>query len=368
MPRLRQLLQRSCLRPNQTIRRQLMVSFGVSAVLTITLVVLLTCLAAQEASRNVQSDTTPTNRDQVLRNFHEIARNQAAQYTRVLENIDGTVQFLVELVRDRIVGYPFYDDPTFANSTSTDHDAYVPFTDHDTGQQRYPLDMPPLPLDWQIHWNVVPENAEEHMQERAPWLRPGVPTSTASASWFVQGQCQPDIEDPFHYAFVENCTTENNDMSLGGKLQPTPTARYLYDMSGDLGLLLKPLYEAQPNAHRFILAFVNDGAGALIEFPGAVVGGSHRPNTTYPSSGCDWLLTQDNPYTGQPLGTPAQVARCHEKGTMVPSREYNPLERDWFRTIATSPVDDRATNYGPFRLHGTRFQGILFGKRIFDRR
>ena len=359
--RIQRLLQRCCLRPTVSLRRQLLISFGSSALLTLTLVVLLTCLSAHQAGQNVHTPVQATTRHQVLDNFHVATRNQALQLTRVMENIDGNIQLVVEYVRDRIVGYPY----NFMNNSTDDMvDAFVPFVDRDTGRRKYPLDINPLPADWQIYWNVVPDTASEHLQERAKWLRPEIPTSTATAGWFVQGVCDPEVnDDALHWAHYPNCTDANNDLAKGGVVQPTPVAGYLHSISGDLCVLLKPLFEAQLEAYVLFIAFVNDGAGAVIQFPG-IAGRSG----TYVSQGCDWLLNTTNPYTGRPLGTPEQVARCHPKGTTVVAREYNPLERSWFQTIALADPEAGPVSHGPFRIQdSSSFAAIMFGKAIYDR-
>lgn len=217
--------------------------------------------------------------------------------------------------------------------------------------------------------NVVPENAKEHLQERAKWLVPGLPTSTASASWFIQGVCDPSITDENHWAYYPNCTKANNDLAAGGVVQPTRTARYLHDVSGDLGILLKPLFEAQIESNRLLLMFFNDGAGATLQFPGFTATSSG----TYVSEGCDWLLTTFNPYTGKPLGTPEQVARCQPAGEAVPFRNYNPLERAWYETIARAATRDgtsgeQVATHGPFLVLDSSFGAYMFGKAIFDRK
>lgn len=144
------ILQRICLRPTLTLRRQLLISFGSSTLFTLGLVVLFTALNAYFAGENVRGTIEGATRAQVLDNLLVASRNQAAQLTKLNQNVDGTIQLMVEYVKDRIVGYPFEDE--MAEGEDSDHDSQVPFTNYDTGEHKYPLDAEPLPADWQIHW------------------------------------------------------------------------------------------------------------------------------------------------------------------------------------------------------------------------
>jgi hypothetical protein len=162
--------------------------------------------------------------------------------------------------------------------------------------------------------------------------------------------------------YYQNCTDANNDLSIGGVVQPTSTNRYLAEKASDLGALLKPVYEAIPDARTIGIYFVNSGAGSSLVFPGHMIDGTSH----YESVGCDWMR-QTNPNTGLPFATDEEISRCHPKGTLVSGREYNPLERQWCRDQALK--HNSSTCVGPYLDAFVNDLWLLtFGKAIFDRR
>jgi hypothetical protein len=184
---------------------------------------------------------------------------------------------MAELVRDRIVGYP---------EAGWEEDMYVPFVDNETGTNKYPLRAKPLRMDFEIEQNINEENAFEHVQERSYWLRILPPGSSANASFFMQGVCDPAETNPKALTYYENCTVANNDVETGGVLQPTSTSKGLYEKAAELGILLKPLFESQAEIILAGVYFTNSGAGSYVQYPGNVRNSSWSP---YISSGCDWM-------------------------------------------------------------------------------
>jgi hypothetical protein len=351
-------LQRTCLKPNHSLRRQLFVSFGASAVLTLCVVVILAGIGANQAGQTVKFRADQVTRAQVVRTTFASSRSLAEQLTNNHHNLEGTVQLMVEIARDRIVGYP---------NDGWLEDKYVPFRDQETNTNRYPLKATPVPLDWDVYPNIVPENAEEHLQERAKWLG-NWPTTTASASFTFQGVCDPtaatanpNVTRNF-YGYLENCTDANNNITTGGVYQPTLTLEGLHAKSAELSVFMKPLYESTPETFISGYYFFNDGAGATLSFPGYARNAVEPP---YESVGCDWMAAT-NPHTNRSYGTAEQMSRCHPNGTLVPQRLYNPMERPWFRDMALQP--DKILSIGPFKAFGSGMELIHMGRGMFDRR
>jgi hypothetical protein len=246
---------------------------------------------------------------------------------------EGALQIAVEFVRDRIVGYPYdgYED-----------DRHVPFLDSDTNTNIYPLKGFPVPLDWQVDFNINEENRQEHLQGRWNWAfdqngtitqaqRDLYNSSSLSGSFFFQGTCDPAAgpESPF---YAPNCTDANNNIDVGGVVSPNNTTRYLHEKSAELQILLKALHESHDAAFSIVIHFFNSGAGATLQYPGMVF----DRNFSYVSSGCDWMRNT-NPFTGGPYGTEEQIRQCHPDGAVVPGHEYNPWEEEWLAEAAQFP-------------------------------
>lgn len=346
-------------------------SFGISAFVSLALVVLLAIVAACVAARTVNGPALhELVREQVNRTLMVSSDMVGDTFDAYLMDLEGTIQILVEAVQDRIVGYP--DQPGWET------DAYVPFLDMDTDQnpnqqqrRAYPLSVPPPPLDWE-HWhNINPQNAREHLQERVNVVSDTYMThsSTASAAYFMQGSCNPDVTDPTEDSYYPNCTAGNNNVTTGGVVKPTRTNYQLWRRSGDLGVFLKPLFESQSDALYFMVAFFNEGAGSVLSFPGSPIDGTWEP---YESMGCEWMRTI-NIHTGMPFGTQEMIDNCRPKGVKVPYRLYNPMEQGWCQTIALSSDPNHRKNhggrvqwFGPILVKGVRDPVMLVGKSIFD--
>jgi hypothetical protein len=346
------LLNATCLQPKNPLRRQLIVSYGITAVLTILLVVILAIIASFRAGNVVKDNTRKMLRSEVILSIRDSSKYTADIFTARFGSVRGTATLAAELVRDRIVGYPDqgYED-----------DQNVPFLDIDTQRNKYPLKTPPLPRDWEITLNVNKSNLDENFQERASYFAGLIDrTSTASASFSFPGNCDPTETDPKGWAYFENCTDANNDATLGGVIHPVGTTRWLAEKAADIGIFLKPLWEAEPDAISITVDFHNSGAGATLKFPS-----SHLHSTSsYVSEGCDWM-NQTNPYTGEPFATAEEMQRCHPPGTVVQMRDHNPMERAFCRDQALNPGETRF--FGPFLDSQYVEWRITIGQSIFDR-
>lgn len=293
-------------------------------------------------------------RGQVTDNLLIGSRLVGEHFDAYMADLEGTVQLLTEAVKDRIVGYP-YD--------GWEDDLFVPFYDIESRRNVYPLNHPPCQMDWNTTLNINAENAEEHLQERAHWSKIFPDVATASALYFMQGVCDPSEKNASVSTYYPNCTEANNDFRTGGVVQPTPTSRGLYEKSGDITVFLKSLYESQYDALAIGVYFHNSGAGSVVKFPSFHWNMDNAP--PYVSIGCDWMRST-NPRTGAPFATENDIARCHPNGTLVLSREYNPMERPWCRDFALNP--DAIVWYGPFLSLDSGIAQMMVGRSVFDRR
>ena len=341
----------TCLKPKYSLRRQLFLAYGVTGAVSIGVVMLISILTAVTIGDNIKDEARDLLKGQVITNTRSFSEHAADTLSKKFQNLEHGVLLLAELARDRIVGYP---------SDGWETDLHVPFHDTLTDKNVFPILSDPLPADWNIVVNVNESNAEEHVQDRWPWYS-SLPISTASAAYRVQGQCDPNEMNQSAPTYYQNCTDANNDLRIGGVVQPTSTNRYLAEKASDLGALLKPIYEAIPDAKTIGIYFANSGAGSSLVFPGHMIDGTSH----YESVGCDWM-NQTNPYTGLPFATDEEISRCHPKGTLVPGREYNPLERQWCRDQALK--HNSTTCVGPYLdAFDDDLWLLTFGKAIFDR-
>jgi hypothetical protein len=169
--------------------------------------------------------------------------------------------------------------------------------------------------------------------------------------------------------YFPNCTAEHNNVTTGGVIQPTPTNYHLWRKSGDLGVFMKAIFEAQVEALFVMLAFFNEGAGSLLTFPGNPIHGNNQP---YVSAGCEWMR-EINPHTDAPFGTEEMIRRCHPRGKRVPPRLYNPMETAWCQQFALSTDPDHRKNhggrvqyFGPTYVIDVEYPVLIIGKSIFD--
>ncbi|CAB9519606.1 expressed unknown protein [Seminavis robusta] len=366
----------TCVKPQYSLRRQLLLSFGATGVITTSLVILMACLCVLSTGRVVQENARAFISREVISSISNSSQYAAESFSQELDHLRGTVSLIVEIVRDRIVGYP---------NDGWENDTHVPFRNLQ-GQQKYPLKSPLLPRDWMVTPNIHWNNYQEHVQELFDLLQKqhmapshGKPMlSTESAAFVFPGNCDPTVTDTNHPAYYPNCTQANNNAQTGGVVKPTRTLKGLEQPAADIGVLLKPIWESRPDLMMVSVHFVNEGAGAMVQFPSF----AHAKNDqAYQSIGCDWLHENKNPLTGRPFLTQNQTARnCHPKGTWVSSREFNAMETPFCRDQALHPhvtrffgpvVDDFFTK-GAFSIDPEEDDDLFFwvmhiGRAIFDR-
>ena len=203
------------------------------------------------------------------------------------------------------------------------------------------------------------DNGFEHIQERAPWAAV-LPMSTSTPTFFFPGICDPTADEGT-FSHHPNCSEASNDLDTGGTIFPSNETRLLFEKASDIGVLLKPIYESNQDIVFAGVYFRNQGAGAGVVFPGVMRDSRSAP---YRSSGCDWMNNL-NPYTGEPMAPPEEVAKCHPAGSFVHQREYNPLERAWFGAFARDPTE--LNWYGPYRSNDDGEPLLSTGRLVFDR-
>lgn len=344
-------LKNLCLKPSYSLRWQLLLSFGSSTFLCLTLILTISVIVSLKAGLLVQERAGKVMRTQVEQNLAQTTRFTSEAFTESMSHVDGVAQMVAEFVMDRIVGYP---------RPGWQDDTWVPFYDILSQRNVYPLQNDPLPFDWNITLDVTEENAREMLQERAFLIKAFESTSTlSSASFFMSGSCNPDTNlPPGSPGYVEGCAPEiSNNVT-----RHSPTTAGLYQKSGDIGVLLRPLFEARPDILLIGMYYVNSGAGAATFYPGHILSNDVR---SYESTGCDWMREMINPYTNAPYGTEEDIQRCQPTGTQVQGRFYNPLERQWFQEFVKGA--GKVVWYGPFQASGGPIQILSIGKAVYDR-
>ena len=350
------LLQKTCLKQHYSLRRQLLTSFGSVTFITLTLVVIVSIIMLNAAGNLVKERSSKVMKDQIHSSMISTTKTTAETFSKLKENFDGVVQQVVEITMDRISGYP---------DSGWEDDLFVPFFDIDSQRNVYPLDVDPAPLEWMINRDVTDDNFAFVFPGRSTkWLEQAkLFVSFSTGAFFMQGQCDPTVREPISLAYYPNCTEAHNDVSTGGVVKPTSTAKGLHEKSGDIAILLRPLHEANIDIFFMGVHFFNSGAGATVSYPGVYRNGL---NLTYESQGCEWLRTLNNTITGEPLASEEEIARCHPKNSIVRGRDYNPVEREWFREAVTHR--NEVYWFGPHKEVGFNESITTVCKAIFDRK
>jgi hypothetical protein len=343
----RDLLRFLCLRPNYTLRKQMMLSFGSINLITIFLVVLVCVILSLSAGKNVKDTSSESIEKMVKGSLAYKSRYLAESLTESIILFD-VVDFLLEATQDRFQGHP------------TAGDDHVPFFDLVSQSNRYPVRGPDMPLEWDVSPNVNESNYGEHLQSR--WeVYKDTPIDTRHAGFIMQGACDPLELDPLADTYWPNCTDENNNVLTGGVISPSNQTGLYYRKGGDMVPTLRGLFEQWEVIRDLGLYFLNEGAGASVNYP------HYRASTqsTYTSIGCDWLLS-DNPYDPQrTIGTQDMLRNCRPEGETVSSRLYNPMEREFCREQALNPDKLFADTYENAWNPGEWL--LVLGKGIYDR-
>lgn len=357
---LNKCLHRTCLHPKLSLKHQLFLSFGLVTTLSLFFVMTTSILTVRAAGDHVKSLSRRNLEHWSQENVRVSSRILAETLTKDLGHVLSLTAILVETTKDRFVGYP--DDPGYAD------DSLVPFRDMVSGRNIYPLKASaPLPLEWELEPTVITDkNAKEHLGFlRSEWyLKDDL--STATANLRMQGACDPNETDPSEKRYYANCTDANNDVSVGGVVNPTGTMDLIHKKVSDYATaILKPLYEAHFVVKIVGIFFANSGAGAVVAYPAITADGS----ASYISSGCDWLR-EPNPMDPmnktRSIGSEEMIARCRPAGTKVFNRDFNPLERDWCREQALDPGKPHL--FGPYKDAFTHDLWLFaFGQAVYDR-
>ena len=373
-------LQKTVLKQDYYLRRQLFLSFGTTAFLAISFFIFIGVLAAVLSGKSVMNEASNVQEELARYTLGTTARYAAETITKKFSNFETASDMVREATRDRIVGYKTAE---FMSTNETDQQ--VPFVDYDTGRRIYPLNTPDLlKLDWKSETNIFSEeDAAIHLHGRENWYAKDVQVSTAYATYFIQGCCNPEMADqPDDLAYYPNCNDDNNDMSTGGKVAPSPYNNFIATKAQDIVFLLKALFESHTQVKQIGVYFANGGAGSYMKFP------SHMRDArgVHSSAGCEWMESTMNPLTGNIMMTKDEVERCQIKqgaapearfyanGTAFPSnvfpaREYNPMQRPWcVRQAKATP--GAAVTTGPYLDSASVDQNLwimTFGHGVFDR-
>jgi len=351
-------LQQTCLNSNFSLRTQMMLSFGIVSSFTIILVVAVGLVASVLAGDSISQMSADT--------FNDLAKNVAGTTAHYLSDDlkprilpADLVQLVYEATRDRFAGYPTFDN-----------DSSVPFFDIYSQTNVYPLEGPPLPLDWQFEaeWggNVNETNYEEHVQDRYGWYSHSPRLETSSAAFYMQGMCDPsaDMDSSLYYP---NCTNANNDVTTGGVVAPSPTTAQIHKKASDLNPLLKALYEYHQDVKNIGVYFSNSGAGATAIFPHYEMNSSN----TYTSGGCNWMLADHPLDPKRTFASLEEFERCelggvHVNGKTISSRIYNPLDREWCQKQAMNP--EKVHHAGPIESAWQKGRWFMtLGRAVYDR-
>ena len=343
-------LKSTCLRPSYSLRRQLVLSYGSTAFVTTTIVVILGVWFTLRAGNDVKETLQTRVAHQTLASSRNKTIYVAQLIEQQIKNNLGSASLLKDFVTDRIVGYP---DQGFED------DRYVPFWDTVTNTWKYPLHSPLLPLDWQLPLSHDMKDFAEGFQERTEAFLPLFDyVSMASATYFFAGNCNVSETNPNGRTYYPNCTAENNNVKTGGVVRPVETTGWLASKAADIATFMKPLFEALPDAWKISVSFLNSGAGSEVAVPGYI----KNSQDTYISIGCDWMK-ETNPYTGKSYATETERKWCTREGEDVTMRNYNPMERAFCRDQALHPGE---RIYGPEKSISNGTWVLTFGRGIFD--
>jgi len=358
---LRSWFKRVYLNPSFTLKRQMLNTFGsISAV--VILLVMIASIVASKATGTTIKKSADQNVDLWVNEYLASTARYVSETISPKVVPNELLSLMTEILKDRFHGYPNEDD------------SQVPFFDTKTQSNVYPLMNEALgpDLDWDFSrdsedgqvGNIDENNYLEHLGEkRYSWYASQYPrVSTSSGTYHMQGSCDPNATTGA-VSYHPNCTSANNDIDTGGVIAPTQTSRQVYRKSADLIPFIKALYEQDEDLYDLGYYFTNSGAGSSMIFPHTTLDSS----SSYLSVGCDWLRSM-NPVRmdEKPILIDEEIRRCHSEGVEVPTREYNPLERGWFRDFALDAF--RTNTFGPYiNAWNSETQWLMgAGRPIYD--
>jgi hypothetical protein len=286
----------------RSLKTQLFTSFGLAAFASLFLVVISSCFVVSNSGQKLIDRSQVLMLDQVENRL--VSSSELFALAGRAEFVEESLEILVESVRDRIAGYPTVE--------GWETGKYVPFEADTEGpdgkqtkQRMYPLNQPPVPLDWQITRDIDVDGIDSPFLESKLKEYPTAVSSIKTAHYRIPGIFYNEVSAP-----QMNVTTEflKNDG--------------IYQSTGDLSVILKSMYESTPEYLTIEINFFNGGDGTTLQYP-ATATDDKRFSDTYVTEGCEWMTLEKNPYTGKPY---ASEAKCPPPGTEVPSRLRNPME------------------------------------------
>ena len=283
----------------RSLKTQLFLSFGLAAFVSLFLVVISSCFVVSNSGQKLIHRSQDLMIEQVENRL--LSSSELFAMAGRAAFVEESLQILVESVRDRIAGYPTMD--------GWETGKYVPFeagNNHQEEKQRmYPLNQPPVPLDWQITRDIEVDGIDNPFLDYRLKNYSSAISSTKTAHYRIPGIFYNEASAPPMNVTQEWLKTDG-----------------IYQSTGDLSVFLKSMFEAIPEALSIEINFFNGGAGTTLQFP-ATVTDDQTFSDSYESKGCEWMTTLKNPYTGKPY---AEKSSCHAEGTIVPSRLRNPME------------------------------------------
>ena len=220
-----------CLSNKYKLKTQLMMSFGCVNLLTVLLVMLVfvtTCYVVGDSIKDINQEEFETL---FIRESQPLTVSYLAEALEKRFMPVDLVDLLHEAAQDRFQGYP--------NSLFDDN--MTPFRDIYSGRNIYPVKGAPMPMDWQVQKDVNESNYEEHSQKSRydTFLKTQRAVTTANANFMMQGVCDPNDFDEASPNYWPNCTDSNNNVTMGGVINPVPTAGPIYNMASDIVPLVK---------------------------------------------------------------------------------------------------------------------------------
>lgn len=249
-----------------SLQRLLFCSFVPPAILITLLVVTAATLYAIAARDSISGTASNTLiRPAVYAQFADVTQHHAQAISIWMYSIEGSVELMNQVIRDRIVGYTSSPSPT-ANASSSGwdwmDDRYVPFVDQSTSttgkqkQNQYPLAMKPLPMmEYKQETEVLRDMRKQYFSKDSPT------TTTVPApqsAFFVSSAVKDVYEEAMaapHVDGNETSTTKSTTLSI---------LHGIHQRSGDLAVLLQPIVEASPAVQRAFLDFVTHGVGSTL--------------------------------------------------------------------------------------------------------
>ena len=278
-----------------SLKAQLFLSFGLAAFVSLFLVVISSCFVISNSEKKLIARSEELMIKQVENRL--LSSSELFAVSGRAKFIEESVQILVEAVRDRIAGYPTME--------GWETGRYVPFETAEGKERMYPLNQPPVPLDWQITRDIEVDGMDNPFLDDRLKNYSSAISSTKTAHYRIPGIFYNEASAPPMNVTPEWLKTDG-----------------LYQSTGDLSVFLKSMFEAVPEYLSIEINFFNGGEGTTLQFP-ATVTDDQTFSDSYVSKGCEWMTTLKNPYTGNPYATSAS---CHAKGTVVPTRLRNAME------------------------------------------